>query len=236
MRSPGGPRRACRRATRRPTTLKIVLIRVTDGTVLATLGGTYWETGEMRANRYDLLAAWSPDSQAVIEVANSRWDSDSFAYYRIDGATATKVDLRALVEPVMTARLPPRNRQGNSFRVREDLPVTLDARGRVRFTAMLYVPKGETSNDYKVAGQRQDDRRQAVRTGRVDAAGEVGLGQRCKSVLQINLADSALPDGPVRLCRDRGHREDSFRDRRSRRRWPRTRRRGTMPAPSRAPA
>ena len=105
---------------------------------------------EVFAALYDLLAAWSPDSQAVIEVANSRWDSDSFAYYRIDGATATKLDLRALVEPVMTARLPPRNRQGNSFRVREDLPVTLDARGRLRFTAMLYVPKGETSNDYKV--------------------------------------------------------------------------------------
>lgn len=133
-----------------PNDVKNVLIRLTDGTVLATLGGTYWETGEMRANRYDLLAAWSPDSRAVIEVANSRWDSDSFAYYRIDGATATRLDLRALVEPVMMARLPPRNRQGNSFRVREDLPVTLDARGRVRFTAMLYVPKGETSNDYKV--------------------------------------------------------------------------------------
>ena len=80
----------------------------------------------------------------------------------------------------MTARLPPRNRQGNSFRVRDDLPVTLDARGRVRFTAMLYVPKGETSNDYKVAGQRQDARRQTVRAGRVDAAGEIGLGQRCR--------------------------------------------------------
>jgi hypothetical protein len=133
-----------------PNDVENVLIRVTDGTVLATLGGTYWETGEMRANRYDLLAAWSPDSRAVIEVANSRWDSDSFTYYRIDGETATKLDLRALVEPVMTARLPPRNRQGNSFRVREDLPVTLDARGRVRFTAMLYVPKGEASNDYKV--------------------------------------------------------------------------------------
>lgn len=133
-----------------PNNVENVLIRVTDGAVLATLGGTYWETGEMRANRYDLLAAWSPDSRSVIEVANSRWDSDSFAYYRIDGATATRLDLRALVEPVMTARLPPRNRQGNSFRVREDLPVTLDARGRVRFTAMLYVPKSETSNDYKV--------------------------------------------------------------------------------------
>jgi len=133
-----------------PNDVENVLIRVTDGAVLATLGGTFWETGKMRANRYDLLAAWSPDSRSVIEVANSRWDSDSFAYYRIEGATATKLDLRALVEPVMTARLPPRNRQGNSFRVREDLPVTLDARGRVRFTAMLYVPKSETSNDYKV--------------------------------------------------------------------------------------
>lgn len=134
-----------------PAGVENLLIRISDGTVLAKLGGKYWATEEMRANRADLLAAWSPDSRSVIEVANSRWDSDSFAYYRIDGATATKLDLRAVVEPVMTARLPPRNRQGNSFRVREDLPVTLDARGRVSFTAMLYVPKSETSNDYKVA-------------------------------------------------------------------------------------
>ena len=28
--------------------------------------------------------------------------------------------------------------------------MTLDARGTLRFTAMLYVPKGESSNDYKV--------------------------------------------------------------------------------------
>ena len=133
-----------------PSDAENVLVRVSDGAVLATLGGTYWETGGMRANRYELKAAWSPDSRSVIEVANSRWDSDSFAYYRIDGATASKLGLRALVEPVLTARLPPRNRKGNSFRVRTDLPVTLDARGRVRFTAMLYVPKGETSNDYKV--------------------------------------------------------------------------------------
>jgi hypothetical protein len=133
-----------------PNDVENVLVRVSDGAVLATLGGTYWETGAMRANRSELMAAWSPDSRSVIEVANSRWDSDSFAYYRIDGATASKLDLRALVEPVLTARLPPRNRKGNSFRVRTDPPATLDARGRVRFTAMLYVPKGETSNDYKV--------------------------------------------------------------------------------------
>ena len=133
-----------------PPGVENLLVRLSDGVVLARLGGEYWATGEMRANRYELAAAWSPDSRSVIEVANSRWDSDSFAYYRIDGAAAVKLDLRALVEPVMAARLPPRNRQGNSFRVRTDLPLTLDARGRVRFTAMLHVPKGETSNDYQV--------------------------------------------------------------------------------------
>ena len=133
-----------------PSGVENVLVRVSDGKVLATLGGTHWETGEMRANRSELMAAWSPDSRSVVEVANSRWDTDTFAYYRIDGATAAKLDLRALVVPVLTARLPPRNREGNSFRVHDDLPVALDARGRLRFTAMLYVPKGETSNDYVV--------------------------------------------------------------------------------------
>jgi hypothetical protein len=133
-----------------PPGVENLLIRISDGAVLAKLGGEYWATGEMRANRYQLVAAWSPDSRSVVEVANSRWDSDSFAYYRIDGAAAAKLDLRALVEPVMTARLSPRKRQGNSFSVRTDLPLTLDARGRLRFTAMLYVPKSETSNDYKV--------------------------------------------------------------------------------------
>jgi hypothetical protein len=133
-----------------PPGVENLLIRISDGAVLAKLGGEYWATGEVRANRYELIAAWSPDSGSVVEVAYSRWDSASFAYYRIGGATAAKLDLRALVEPVMTARLPPRNRKGNSFRVRTDLPLTLDERGRLRFTAMLYVPKGETSNDYKV--------------------------------------------------------------------------------------
>ena len=127
-----------------------VLIRRADGAVLTKLGGEFWETGEMRANRYDLLAAWSPDSRAVIEVANSRWDSDAFVYYLIDGATVTTFDLRALVEPAMKAKLPAREREFNSFRVREDLPVTLDARGHARFTAMVYLPKSEPSLNYKV--------------------------------------------------------------------------------------
>jgi hypothetical protein len=48
------------------------------------------------------------------------------------------------------AKLPSARRENYSFRVREDLPVTLDDRGHARFTAMLYVPKAETSLDYNV--------------------------------------------------------------------------------------
>jgi hypothetical protein len=119
------------------------LIRVSDGIVLAKLGGKYLASGEMRANSYDLLAAWSPDSRAVIEVANSRWETDSFVHYLLEVATVAKVDLRALVEPVMKARLPKAKREINSSRVRADLPVTLDACGHALFTAMVYVLKGE---------------------------------------------------------------------------------------------
>ena len=73
------------------------------------------------------------DSRAVIEVANSRWDSDAFVYYLIDGATVTRFDLRAVVEPAMKAKLPARKRELNSFRVREDLPVTLDGWARALY-------------------------------------------------------------------------------------------------------
>jgi len=128
-----------------------VLIRIDDGAVLAKLGGEYWTTGDMIANRYEQLAVWSADSRAVVEVANSRWDTDSFAYYAIDGDKATKLDLLALVSPAVKAKLPASQREGHSFRVRENLPVKLDARGHLSCTVMLYVPKSDPILNYTVA-------------------------------------------------------------------------------------
>ena len=112
-----------------------------------------------------------------IEAANSRWDTDSLVYYLLEGATATTLDLRALVEPAMKAKLPPKKRESNSFRVREDLPVKLDASGHARFSAMLYVPKGKTSFDHKVQVDIVCETRQAGRAHCVDAAGQSGLSQ-----------------------------------------------------------
>jgi hypothetical protein len=130
-----------------------VLVRITDGVVLSKLGGTYWMIDQMRENRYDLAAAWSPDNRAVIEVANSRWDNDSLAYYRIDGATAAKLDLRELVKTatLAKARVPAQKRDNYAFRIPDYRPVTLDARGRIRLISEIYVPKSdEDSLDYNV--------------------------------------------------------------------------------------
>jgi hypothetical protein len=109
--------------------------------------------GQMRENRYDLVAAWSPDNRAVVEVANSRWDNDSLAYYRIDGATAAKLDLHELVKSATfaKARVPAQKRDRYAFRVPDYRPVTLDARGRIRLISEIYVPKSdEDSLDYNV--------------------------------------------------------------------------------------
>jgi hypothetical protein len=130
-----------------------VLVRITDGVVLSRLGGTYWMIGPMRENRYDLVAAWSPDNRAVVEVANSRWDNDSLAYYRIDGDTAAKLDLRELVKSatLAKARVPAQKRYKYSFRIPGYKPATLDAHGRIRLISEIYVPKSdEDSLDYNV--------------------------------------------------------------------------------------
>ena len=158
--------------------------------MIAKLGGEYWATGEMRANRYDLLAAWSPDSRAVIEVANSRWDSDAFAYYLMDGATVTKLDLRTLVEPAMKAKLPARKRELYSFRVLDDPPVTLDARGHARFKAIGLCTEGRSQPGLQGAGRHLVEAWQAIRADRVDAAGQVGLG------LQITFFECARSAAP----------------------------------------
>ncbi|CCD92833.1 conserved exported hypothetical protein [Bradyrhizobium sp. ORS 375] len=120
-----------------------VLVRLQDGAVLGRLGGTYWATGKMRANRYDLVAAWSPDSRAVVEVANSRWDTDSFRFYAVGNADSVTLDLHDLVERAVRAKSQPQAAKGRVFRIREDLPVKLDGDGRLSFAAILFIPKSE---------------------------------------------------------------------------------------------
>ena len=89
-----------------------VLIRLPDGAVLGTLGSTYWASGEMRANRRDLIAAWSPDSRAVVEVENSRWETESLRFHGIGDGDVVSLDLRDLVERLSARPLAAQPRGG----------------------------------------------------------------------------------------------------------------------------
>jgi len=120
-----------------------VIIRLADGQVLGRLGGQYWKTGTMRPNRDEFYASWSPDSRAVVEVANARWDTTAFAYYAIDGSKSTKVDLLPLVSPAIMAKIPASQRQTRVFRVLAEEELKVDNRGRLGFKTMIFVPKQE---------------------------------------------------------------------------------------------
>jgi len=120
-----------------------VIIRLADGQVLGRLGGQYWNTGTMRPNRDEFYASWSPDSRAVVEVANARWDTTAFAYYAIDGSKSTKVDLLPLVSSAIMAKIPASQRQTRVFRVLAEEELKVDNRGRLGFKTMIFVPKQE---------------------------------------------------------------------------------------------
>ena len=191
-----------------PEGVENVLVQLADGAVIAKLGGEYWATGEMRANRYDLLAAWSPDSRAVIEVANSRWDSDAFAYYLMDGATVTKLDLRTLVEAAMKAKLPARKRELYSFRVLDDPPVTLDAGGHARLRRRSLYRRAKPAWTTRCRW-----------TSRRSMASHPRGSSRCSGSSRIRIADNVLRVPCARRRRGRGRFADRFRDRRNRHRW-----------------
>jgi hypothetical protein len=129
-----------------------VIVRLEDGAVLGKLGGQYWDTGTVHPNRDEFYASWSPDSRAVVEVANARWDTTAFAYYAIDGSKSTKVDLLPLVSSALKAKIPASQRQMRVFRVLAEEELKVDNSGRVGFKAMLFEPKqDETERDFAVS-------------------------------------------------------------------------------------
>lgn len=120
-----------------------VIVRLEDGMVLGKLGAQYWDTGRMRPNRDEFFAGWSPDSRAVVEVSNARWDTRAFAYYAVEGSKTTKVDLLSLVSSAAKAKIPANLRQMRVFRVLAEEGMKVDDRGRLGVTVMLYEPKQE---------------------------------------------------------------------------------------------
>jgi hypothetical protein len=136
------------RSTRGPPTeepddddIELVLIRLSDGAVLSSQRGSFWDTGEMHANRRDERAAWSANSRLVVERYDSRFSTDSMTVYAIGADDkASTLGLLEIVEPAVRAQLrrAVKNDEPYSFLIRR---LRIDNGGTIRTTVIMWVPK-----------------------------------------------------------------------------------------------
>jgi len=146
-RSPAGP------PTENPDggDVEILLIRLSDGAVLWKAPGEYWNTGEMRANRYDEAALWSPNSRFAVETLDFRWSTENLRVFAIgDGDKASVLDLKAIMEPAVRKQLrrAVKNEPSYAFQifgnVNGEAPrLTIDDRGLVKALVLMTIPKQE---------------------------------------------------------------------------------------------
>ena len=130
-----------------------LLIRVADGVVLTRAPTDFFQTPKLRANRRHETAIWSPDSRMVVRQYDTRYDTEAFTLYRIDGkgGLAGETDLLKLVEPAVRARAKGRGRDIASyvFAIADGTP-KIGGDGRLTFGAGLIVPKTDIDYEFEV--------------------------------------------------------------------------------------
>ena len=142
-----------------PYDLEDLLIRLSDGAVLARTTGIYFNTGNMEANRTAQTGSWSPDSHYLVETVEDRWSTPRFELYAIeaDDKLIGPVDLNKVVESDLRARLrrSGKNDAGYALQLYEDPHtgqpvVTVDRVGMVRAQAMMHIIKTDVQTTYDV--------------------------------------------------------------------------------------
>ena len=124
---------------------EILVVRIADGAILAASKGMYWNTGEMRANRLEEIATWSPNSRLLIRSFNSRFSTDNvdlYAFGANDEATGP-FDLLKVIDPAVRTSLRRRvkDEQTYVFSISSDPAMSVGNSGLVRAAVMMWVPK-----------------------------------------------------------------------------------------------
>jgi len=117
-----------------------VLVRLSDGAVLAKLGGHHWTLGERHANQLDTIVTWSADERAVVETQSGRWSTEAQTYAAIASDKVSTLDLLALFEPKIRARMAKEFRDEYGLRVRASDPAAFEKNGRLRVGTVMHVP------------------------------------------------------------------------------------------------
>ena len=133
--------------------LESLLIRLTDGAVLAAGKGEFWDTGEVHVNRHETHVAWSPDSRFAVEVQDFRWWTPALRAYAIGaGDKILALDLKAIIEPATRKYLTKSGEKEEQFYFAifgiyngEPPHITIDNRGLIKAVVMMEIPRPETS-------------------------------------------------------------------------------------------
>jgi hypothetical protein len=156
-----------------PDKIELLLIRLSDGAVLARSKGAYWDTGDSHANREYQKAAWSPDSRLMVETYDTRFSTDGLAVYAIgpDDKAGAPFDLLSVMEPAVRAQLK-RTVKDDAAYVFSISRMTVDNRGAIRALAQMWVPKDGPLSAFDVTativrkGDSLDTRMTSVRRSR----------------------------------------------------------------------
>lgn len=141
--------------------LELLLLRLSDGAVLARSKTEYWSNGEAHANRRSEDVSWSPDGTLAVRALQLRFNTGAFELYVLGGADPAVIDLQKIVEPAVRAKLKVKKSDARkwAFSVFGRDNLTVSNNGIIRFRATLWVPKDGPEKPYDVMLRLSEDKK-----------------------------------------------------------------------------
>lgn len=141
--------------------IELLIVRLSDGAILATSKTEFWDTGERHVNRLEERAAWSPDSKLMIRHFHSRFSTDTMDLYAFDkdDKTGAPLDLLDAISKAVRAQVKKRGKEIDDYSFtlawteNNKEPLKIDNRGRIRASVMLWVPKNGPFYYFDVTAQ-----------------------------------------------------------------------------------
>ena len=134
-------------------TVESLLIRLSDGAVLSSAKGEYWQTGDLQANNIEETVAWSANSRLAIEATDSKWSTDILRFYAVGADDKVLVlDLQKFVEPAVRTRLRQLGKNDRIYTFTVEDPAVDDS-GLVRASALMQIPKQEGYLNFDITAQ-----------------------------------------------------------------------------------
>jgi hypothetical protein len=120
--------------------LDLLLVRLSDGAILGKSTTGYWNTGEMRVNRWDEDVAWSPDSRLAAHAFQTRYKTERFELFAPGDAAAASLDLQKIVEPAVRKKLS-KNAGSRVFTVWGSQTLEISNAGKIHVVVQMWRPK-----------------------------------------------------------------------------------------------